>query len=733
MAPPPLINRPRAFNPHLNHLATPTDDDSTPVKRQKMAPYDYGNKQGTPARTGRFTRAQAARLSGFGSAAAGNDWSNQNSADPDLEFLFERPSRNIIHPHAKLNPEGLRDTAAFVTMERNKKVGRSEKERRSLAASQEEAMRQWAKGMGDRFTTLPQAPARVGEGPSGALPPHTYHPAFGTLYSGYPHTTNNSSSGSQLTPWQANYGTESEQLLGQYLSQIAEASQTEFTGVGSYTPPRTPEVMRSIYGDLQRLRKCLLKGQELPAKLSSFMDRLSSEDMAPEVVEEIRRVFSRPNDIDTLIEILSAKNFIGVLHAEAEERSSVSPYYVRAAAAFENRWGARFEDYLADQYFAEFEAGESAEDSETSVGSQAPFSPYRHDTPGGEFSPVDLTGEVDEFKSELLCVLEQRQGAIPRPDRFVKQEIVPAPIYEFHKFLFLPAELRERVYEFALRAPRAIRPHLCDAQTTSGAIHFHDDNQHHDRDHKNHGAITNLLAVTRVSKQIRDESFPIFYSTNTFEIGDDTATYFSRLEQLNRFHMIRHVRFGVEMRNERVAAELLEQMNKHIKAADAYDGARVGQEQTLASLKKHPEYIDGGWLSLFICLRKLASTFTGSTDYAQRLVIPVPRNTVLTTEYGTLTWFPKVAEGLGIHLQYLEGHQLAYCVKGMIGLEWHQQYQKKDFKGVAGGEKEMDVRERTLKLFPELDSMPKLGNGWYMRKDCSLNGYVWYQVHDYND
>jgi hypothetical protein len=649
MTPPPTIDLIRTFNRILKHSTTPADDSAQP-KRQKMAPSNHVDGKHTLAGAGRFTHVQATAPRGFGTAVGGN-WSDQGSADPDVEFLFERPVRNIVPYYAIQNPKGLRDTEAFTTMVRTNNSIVSErahvtpnqltKERvrkekldmlensestttaslalmSSLADRQEGAQRQSTKRMGENLPGASRSPL------------HIYYPTIGTSFPEISQTTNNSKPGHSYlnggTNWQANYSTELEPFLEGYKSLLYadDESQTEFTGIRTYTPPHSP-------------------------------------------------------------------------------------------------------------------TAQLAEESRIAVTVPAAFSP--REPLNGEIPLIDSTADSgsDGLKSELVWALRQRSGVMPQPDPFLAREVVPVipvQIHKFHKFLQLPLELRKRVYELALRTDRAIRPHLCDARS-SGTIHFHDDNQHHNRNHPNHAAISSLLGITRVSKQVRLESLPCFYSANTFEIGDDTATYFSRLEQLNRFHMIRHVRFGVEMHSERAAAEMLEHMTKHIKAADAYDGAHSTTAPTFASLKAHPEYNDGGWLGLFICLRKLASSFTGSGDYAQRLVIPVPRNTVLTEEYATLKWFPKVAHGLGIHLQYLEGHQLAYCVRGMIGLEWHQQYQKKDFEakkqGGRGGEVDIDVRQRTLELFPDLDKMQKLGPGWYMRKDCSLDKYQWYKVHAYKN
>ncbi|KAA8625061.1 hypothetical protein A1F94_000103 [Pyrenophora tritici-repentis] len=111
----------------------------------------------------------------------------------------------------------------------------------------------------------------------------------------------------------------------------------------------------------------------------------------------------------------------------------------------------------------------------------------------------------------------------------------------FPKFLTLPLEIRELIYSFALRADRPIAPLLC--HTSNGNhVKFH----HNDPLPANHGSIGALFGVTRASKKLRAESFDIFYTANTFFVDRETMTYFSRLEYLGRFHLVRHVQFNMD-------------------------------------------------------------------------------------------------------------------------------------------------------------------------------------------
>ena len=153
----------------------------------------------------------------------------------------------------------------------------------------------------------------------------------------------------------------------------------------------------------------------------------------------------------------------------------------------------------------------------------------------------------------------------------------------------LAPELRERIYAFALACDLPILPHLCD-----NTLKFHDDNQ------KDHNAVSALLGVTRVSKKFHTEALPMFYAANTFQVGDDTATYFDRLEHLGRFHMIRQVQFYIMMRKEVRAPGILRGMHQYIKAADAYEKDLVAAheakaQERLRHWEEEKEYYEQRW------------------------------------------------------------------------------------------------------------------------------------------
>jgi hypothetical protein len=285
----------------------------------------------------------------------------------------------------------------------------------------------------------------------------------------------------------------------------------------------------------------------------------------------------------------------------------------------------------------------------------------------------------------------------------------------------LAPELRERIYGFALACPEPVNPHLCDA--SFGAIKFHDASQ------AEHNAVNKLLGITRASKQIRSESLPFFYSTNTFLVGNDTTTYFERLSHLGRFHLVRHVRFIIPLRSEGSAAGLLRQINQYIKEADKYEkNARnhdVGANYT--TLIHHPQYLNGGISELnnIIALRKLTTPLsTTNATYSSQLVLPVPTAERFTS-HERLKWFPIVLYGLGIKIHFVEDHLLNDSAPGCISITWHQKFQKKNFsheeqKNVVRYDDsgQTEAYRRALEICPQLESLPRPRGRCYMRMNC---------------
>ena len=320
---------------------------------------------------------------------------------------------------------------------------------------------------------------------------------------------------------------------------------------------------------------------------------------------------------------------------------------------------------------------------------------------------------------------------------------------KFHKFMELSVELRQRIYALALDTDRPIRPHLCD-YTDGQVVQFHDDNAEH------HFATSDLLGITRVSKQVREESLPMFYSTNTFSIGYDTSTYFDRLAYLGRFHMVRHVRFQIDNRKESMSPSILRRMNQYIKEADVYEKQLTGPVgQHISSLKKHPQYLYGGCpeLNTLITLMKLTSRLdnqtknqyegkgkgkatditTSSSPFHSKLVVPVS-SVPNFIAYSAYKWFPTVMYGLGIQLHYVDNTPFPFVDGGTVGITWEQRLQKKDFGDIPDYVDPVDSSGQTaaykmaLKLDPGLEGRQRPKAWAYLRETCTGGNSQWFDL-----
>ncbi|KAF1970256.1 hypothetical protein BU23DRAFT_570854 [Bimuria novae-zelandiae CBS 107.79] len=156
-------------------------------------------------------------------------------------------------------------------------------------------------------------------------------------------------------------------------------------------------------------------------------------------------------------------------------------------------------------------------------------------------------------------------------------------IASFPKFMKLPRELRDCIYTVVLQSDKPIVPHLCNAKggVKDETIRFHDDSNRGD-----HNAVYKSLAVTRVSRQVRAESLPIFYGENTFDTVDDTPTYFSRLQMLGRFHMIRNVNFTVQFWNgEQYSQKVLRMLLQNLAEQESFEKSHIEKARKEARLE----------------------------------------------------------------------------------------------------------------------------------------------------
>lgn len=401
--------------------------------------------------------------------------------------------------------------------------------------------------------------------------------------------------------------------------------------------------------------------------------------------------------------------------------------------------GAKPEDNASGDYEAEDSGTDAGKPESTTSTLQSSQTSDLRPT-AAEFVPRHIDdyfkpGEKMSIGSDRLRAvreqLERERAERERAEREqAARDLADRARPKFHKFMHLPPELRERIFEHALCVGHGIYPHLCDEnRDTSRPIKFHDDARKHPARH-----ITDLLGVTRVSKQIRAESLPCFYSANTFVVTHDTATYFTRLEHLGRFHMIRHVRFGIRMRFEKYASDTAQHVKKYLREVTEYEAANPRADEAESTqlyewYKGHPNHVAGGLdiLSEMICLLMLTSRFTSyTTGTTNKLVLPVPSADIFQ-QYHTLRWFPKVLKGLGIHVHFAEGHELSYNHGHMIGITWRQQFQKKDFRQKV---EKGDVKKKILELWPEVEGEAETGGSMgYYRRSCERErGIEWFKV-----
>ncbi|KAL5393476.1 hypothetical protein DPSP01_000295 [Paraphaeosphaeria sporulosa] len=402
---------------------------------------------------------------------------------------------------------------------------------------------------------------------------------------------------------------------------------------------------------------------------------------------------------------------------------------------------------------------------------------------------MNVKEDLDPNRIRMVKYIKSEPGEIPRPYKPVptvyrqsfgealfsqcydaEKSFCPAPF--FQKFMELPRELRERVYGFALKSDKPIAPHLCDAGRPASegkadygkAIRFHDENQ------TAHNATCKLLTITRVSKQVREESLPIFYGVNTFQANGDTPTYFFRLQQLGRFHMIRHVDFWVRFwKNDQYPQKHMRMLLQNIEEQKAFEinhrQARQNERSNKAKaatpakitaakgrlskvpnvsedtkfytddvdvLKSHPLHLMGGleahFSSSFLVLRMLSAQFQDS-EYNRQLVIHVP-TTTLFEQYNSLKYFPSVCEGLGIQLKLISGRHVEFYGSS-FRLSWAQKYQKKDFTASTTA-KDWDEAEaltqRVQALYPNIEELKRPAKWTYMRRLCKQNEIEWFSI-----
>lgn len=420
-----------------------------------------------------------------------------------------------------------------------------------------------------------------------------------------------------------------------------------------------------------------------------------------------------------------------------------------------------FQDEVANEYHQNL----AVQQTEPAAASQNTSPP----TPGGTWR----ISPTDQARVRLLQSLGIRDRCYESDDSEDEKDdhVDEKSPTTFHKFMDLPKELRKGIYALVLRSDKTIAPHLCDQDRPGHKVNvytrlpcekgikFHDDNQ------KKHDAVFKMLAITRVSRQVRSESLPVFYNVNIFDTVADTPTYFSRLQQLSRFHMIRHVNFEVRLyKGEQYSQKVLRMLLQHIEEEKTFEQRFIEQEQNGTSsksngetaggnaggeasqpsvsnepaptkfytddvevLKSHPQHIMGGLEANFLVLRMLSSTFQDGA-YSRKLVMHVPVST-LFDQYNSLIYFPSVCDGLGIQLQLISGREVDMFGSG-FRLSWEQKYQRKDFtESSTVNDDELDrLTKRVQALYPNIDEVPRPARRTYYRRKCKTEDLEWFSI-----
>ncbi|KAJ4326119.1 hypothetical protein N0V94_000281 [Neodidymelliopsis sp. IMI 364377] len=333
---------------------------------------------------------------------------------------------------------------------------------------------------------------------------------------------------------------------------------------------------------------------------------------------------------------------------------------------------------------------------------------------------------------------------------------VPKTSFQLMK---LPGEIRTQIFAIVLAIGRPILPHLCENEKKDGSPIFHDGNA------PDYDSIVEILNLTCVSKKIRGESLPLFYSTNTFTTGPDTVTYFVYLEHVGRFEWIRCVQFDVSFQSEKYAAWVLRCVNQFDESVKRHDRTKLRRKSlfgvytspdnddahksgrkpvllTAAQLRSHPRFFIGGIssLNLAVLVRMLSSASTPGSEYTNRIVLPLKTAEPFNT-YHRLKWFLSMVDGLSMELRFLVGRPAGSFSNRGVVMEWHRRYQGKEFVKetvampqddiVQGSGSGGDVLKRALDKYPDLEQMRRPTKTSFYRREChntQPGSMIWYEL-----
>lgn len=309
--------------------------------------------------------------------------------------------------------------------------------------------------------------------------------------------------------------------------------------------------------------------------------------------------------------------------------------------------------------------------------------------------------------------------------------------FDFQLFVSLPGEVREFIYGFVVRSDKPIRPQLCDDSVEDVRAKFHDSNNNA------HDATFQLLNLTHSSKKLREESLPLFYSANSFDVGTDTTTYLIWLEGAGRLDWIRRVNLVIPYHAEEYTAAILWMVcgyDKQVKEYNkemSYSGYTEESFSTYSPLlMDHPRYLTGGWSDLTICilLRMLSTSLDKSStksDCKRKIVLSVSNVSAFETD-SKLQWLLKAARGLGIELRLIEQPGSATLHDGNFYLRWNRRHQKTNVFKLAWpeGESSKEVFRRAKELFPRIERYRRPEKSVFYRQPCfpTDSNLRWYDI-----
>ncbi|KAG9206055.1 hypothetical protein G6514_006334 [Epicoccum nigrum] len=301
-------------------------------------------------------------------------------------------------------------------------------------------------------------------------------------------------------------------------------------------------------------------------------------------------------------------------------------------------------------------------------------------------------------------------------------------------FLNLPLETRNRIYTYVLASDRPIRPHLCDwgrLKKTNREVRFHDDNRS-----GRHNSVYRLMSVTRVSRQLREESLPVFYSANLFAMGHDTSKYLAYLEEVGRLEWFDKEVEEYQRRLGAVGAgradgrssKWPEQLSSERGGEDVASSEVKGTTVYAGDLRKYPRYQVSGLIdiNLALLMRMFSTTASPTSSFPRRIVLPVSNASVFETD-SCLQGLAKLARGLDLELRFVERPESAKREGSYIYIRWDRKYQKKEYAKAVEGVPGKSVMDQALEMYPDLEEMsrPK-GCSFYHTSCCGE--MTWYDV-----